>query len=112
MAFKYKGATIDAREMTIGDEEQIGTIARKLAATGANIQARYGFGEFMVGATVSLTQVDGSFVPAPLLMVDEYATVEATEAAYAEWRKLPRAFLAKWRETLDAANSENGTSFT
>jgi hypothetical protein len=96
MAFEWNGATISAKAMTIGDEEKLGTLVGKLTGTPSG---RYRFAEFQAAALI-----DGD---SPVRLLREDDPAELCQAAYEEWRKLPRKFLALWTETLNGV--ENAT---
>lgn len=98
--FQYNGATITARELTIADDDAIGSVILSAIAE-AYPQARMGtvtgFGTFVFGAVI-----DGE---PPFPMVTANSTPTDIVAAYAAWLKLPRSFARNWREALDEAEN-------
>lgn len=95
MSFEYNSATISARKLTIGDSDDIGDLLAKLPEERRTLRV-YRFIEFSVAA-----EVRGADRPVPA--IDASSTALDIEAAYAEWRKLPRKFLTDWQSELTTA---------
>lgn len=102
MAFEWDDATISMKELTIGDEDRIGALMSKIS-TGT-LGGRYTFAEFMIGANVKRLDLGGMLSDAPVTMVTEHDKPEDIEAAWQEWRNLPRKFAQLWRKEVEAAD--------
>lgn len=93
--FTFKGATISARELTIGDEEDSYALLEAAFPEGKRVVRVHTFILFLLAA-----DIEGDF---PVPMLGANAKPEAYAEAYAEWRKLPRSFPALWEKELAAA---------
>lgn len=104
MSFKYNGATITARPLSIGDDEAATQIAMLVRPTPESplLVRHVSFGEFQVAA-----EIDGEW---PIPHISERDSLDTVQAAYAAWRKLPRTFPQQWIRELDAAEgaAKNG----
>jgi hypothetical protein len=104
MPFRYLDATISARELTIGGEEDSYALARLLAGDSDVLVKQARFAEYQYAA-----QVDGD-EPVPRVTVEDGEA--AARAAYAAWRKLPASFqdcwLAEVGKTEKAAKNVSG----
>lgn len=96
MAFEFQGATIRAREMTIGDEEDAGDICEKLAGGSDYKMRQYWFAQYHVSADVEGDE--------PFPRIDAGTSAADIKAAYAEWRKLPISFRDLWKAELDGVD--------
>lgn len=96
MAFEYKGASIRAREMTIGDEEDANDICEKLTGGSDYKMRQYWFAQYHVSA-----EVEGAD---PFARISASSSAADVKAAYAEWRKLPVSFRDLWKAELDGVD--------
>lgn len=99
MSFKWNGATIAARELTIGDDETISNLAALVTSdkSGFYLVKHARFAEFQIGAVI-----EGEW---PLPQVSETDSHEAVAAAYEAWRGLPRRFGGFWQKELSGVES-------
>lgn len=104
MPFKFKGATITARALSISDDDaatEIGMMARP--TPDSPLQVRHmTFSEFQVAA-----EITGDW---PIPRVSAQDSAETVQAAYAAWRALPRTFPQQWVRELNEveAAAKNG----
>lgn len=92
MSFTFQGATISARELTIGDDDDIQRLISQLPP-GAIINSGTPFLEFMVGAVI-----EGD---SPLPMVTPTSKASEIADAYEAWKRLPRSFMRLWRQEVE-----------
>lgn len=97
-SFKWGEATISAKELTIGDEEDIGVLMLRLGEDTKTVSSRYGFAEFMFAA-----EIEGGEPPLPMVTPED--SDADIQAAFTKWRNLPRRFVRQWRETLQAVET-------
>jgi len=105
MPFQYKGATIRAHELTIGDEEDTGVLCMAITGTESWMVKHTWFAQYQFAA-----EVEGS---EPILRVTTESSIEDIRAAYQAWRKLPGSFRDLWTKELErvekAAKNESAS---
>ena len=97
MPFNHNGATISARPLTIGDDNEIDLLSFRLNDETDLYNAQK-WAEFMVGAVV-----EGDY---PLPYVNSKSATEEARHSYAAWQNLPRGFMQKWKAELRKADSD------
>ncbi len=97
MSFQYKGATINARPLTIGDDNEIDLLCFRLGDETSLYNAQK-WAEFVVGA-----EVDGEN---PVPFASSKSTPDEARASYAAWSKLPRSFVQNWKAELRSAEGD------
>lgn len=97
MSFTFKGATISARALTIGDDNEIDLLCFRLGDDTSMYNAQK-WAEFVVGGVV-----DGEN-PVPFVTAKD--TSEEAQHSYAAWEKLPRDFVQKWKAELRKADGD------
>lgn len=96
MSFEWENATISARVMSIGDDDEVARFTSKLPPR-AIVNSGTPFMEFMVSA-----EIEGE---SPIPMVTSDSKPDAIAAAYEAWKALPRSFLTLWRQ--EVMNADN-----
>lgn len=92
MSFTYKGSTISARELTIGEELDIGTIAMAITGTSEWKMAHTWFAQYQLAA-----EVTGDEPISRIAVGDDPAKIKT---AFAEWLKLPGSFSRRWNDEM------------
>lgn len=103
MPFKFNGATIFARELTIGEDADCALIAQQIIPEFKVMHLW--FAEYELAAIVT----DGK---EPIVRITAQSSPDQIRAAYAEWTKLPRGFRTKWRAELEKVENTEGEAST
>lgn len=105
MPFQFHNATIAARSLTIGEDEDATALALLVRAdVSAPLLIKHvRFAEFMYAA-----EITGEW---PLPRVTKDSPSADILACYAAWRGLPRTFAVRWQQELDSAESLSKNGF-
>jgi hypothetical protein len=93
MSFEYQGATITARPLTIGDEEDCQAFLDYFPEGKQTMRVLW-FLQFVLAA-----DIQGEF---PVPIPSASAPAQEFLDAYARYRKLPRTFPEQWTKELAA----------
>lgn len=96
MSFTYHDSVISAHELSIGDDMDIAIIARAVVNGDDNkwLNTHTHFSTYQLAS-----EVQGS---EPIARISASSDPAAIQAAFQQWRKLPRVFQQKWAAELTA----------
>lgn len=99
MPFKFRGATISARPLSIADDDEVNLIAAAFTDGDGRIFVKHvRFAEFQVAG--GFTGEPGQPAVSPIPHVTSKDDPAKIRESYEAWRALPRRFADEWRKEL------------